>query len=94
MSATSSASTVSAEDAAAIRAILDRQGDAWNRHDMDAFVTDMMPDEASGADHDAFIGRAFCRPASWVRASGGSTRSKRELDIIVPTSNSCSVSLI
>jgi len=44
MSATSSASAVSAEDAAAIRAILDRQGDAWNRHDMDAFVADTMPD--------------------------------------------------
>lgn len=44
MSATSSASAVSAEDAAAIRAILDRQGDAWSRHDMDAFVADTMPD--------------------------------------------------
>jgi uncharacterized protein (TIGR02246 family) len=44
MSATSSASAVSAEDAAAIRAILDRQGDAWNRHDMDAFGADTMPD--------------------------------------------------
>jgi len=44
MSATSSASAVSAEDAAAIRAILDRQGDAWNRHDMDAFVADATPD--------------------------------------------------
>jgi uncharacterized protein (TIGR02246 family) len=44
MYATSSASAVSAEDAAAIRGILDRQGDAWNRPDMDAFVADMMPD--------------------------------------------------
>jgi len=26
------------------RAILDRQTDAWNRHDMDAFVADTMPD--------------------------------------------------
>jgi hypothetical protein len=43
MSATSSASAVSAEDATAIRAIFDRQGDEWNRHDMDAFVADMMP---------------------------------------------------
>jgi hypothetical protein len=31
-------SSVAADDAAAIRAILDRQTDAWNRHDMDAFV--------------------------------------------------------
>jgi uncharacterized protein (TIGR02246 family) len=44
MSATSSASPVAAEDAAAIRAVLDRQGDAWNRHDMDAFVAETMPD--------------------------------------------------
>ncbi|WP_156164436.1 SgcJ/EcaC family oxidoreductase [Bradyrhizobium sp. LTSP885] len=38
------ASPVSAADEAAIRAILDRQTDAWNRHDMDAFVADAMPD--------------------------------------------------
>ena len=44
MSATSSAFAVSPEDATAIRAILDRQGDAWNRHDMDAFVADATPD--------------------------------------------------
>jgi uncharacterized protein (TIGR02246 family) len=44
MSATSSASAVSAEDAAAICAIIHRQVDAWNRHDMNAFVADMMPD--------------------------------------------------
>jgi uncharacterized protein (TIGR02246 family) len=37
-------STVAAADEAAIRAILDRQTDAWNRHDMDAFVADTMPD--------------------------------------------------
>ena len=37
-------SSVAADDAAAIRAILDRQTDAWNRHDMDAFVADTMPD--------------------------------------------------
>ena len=44
MSTTSSAFAVSPEDATAIRAILDRQGDAWNRHDMDAFVAETMPD--------------------------------------------------
>jgi uncharacterized protein (TIGR02246 family) len=44
MSATSSASAVSVEDAAAIRAILDRHVDARNRHDMDAFVADTTPD--------------------------------------------------
>jgi uncharacterized protein (TIGR02246 family) len=37
-------SAVSAADEAAIRAILDRQTDAWNRHDMDAFVADAMTD--------------------------------------------------
>jgi uncharacterized protein (TIGR02246 family) len=37
-------SPVSIADEAAIRAILDRQTDAWNRHDMDAFVADAMPD--------------------------------------------------
>ena len=37
-------SPVSVADEAAIRAILDRQTDAWNRHDMDAFVADAMPD--------------------------------------------------
>src|SRR3984885_6541135 len=37
-------SAVPAADEAAIRAILDRQTDAWNRHDMDAFVADMMTD--------------------------------------------------
>jgi uncharacterized protein (TIGR02246 family) len=37
-------SSVAADDAAAIRAILARQKDAWNRHDMDAFVADTIPD--------------------------------------------------
>jgi uncharacterized protein (TIGR02246 family) len=37
-------SSVAADDAAAIRAILSRQKDAWNRHDMDAYVADTMPD--------------------------------------------------
>ena len=36
--------SVPAADVAAIRAILDRQTDAWNRHDMEAFVADTMPD--------------------------------------------------
>lgn len=38
------ASPVSAADASAIRAVIDRQADAWNRHDMNAFVADMTPD--------------------------------------------------
>ena len=37
-------SSVSAADEAAIRAIIDRQTDAWNKHDMDAFVADATPD--------------------------------------------------
>jgi uncharacterized protein (TIGR02246 family) len=37
-------SPVSVADEAAIRAILDQQTDAWNRHDMEAFVADAMPD--------------------------------------------------
>ena len=37
-------SPVAAADEAAIRAILGRQTDAWNRHDMDAFFADTMPD--------------------------------------------------
>jgi uncharacterized protein (TIGR02246 family) len=40
----STGSLVPASDEAAIRAILDRQTDAWNRHDMEAFVADTMPD--------------------------------------------------
>ena len=44
MSTTSSAFAVSPEDATAIRAILDRHVDAWNRHDMDAYVADATPD--------------------------------------------------
>ncbi len=31
-------------DAAAIRALLDRQIDSWNHHDMKAYVADMTPD--------------------------------------------------
>jgi uncharacterized protein (TIGR02246 family) len=38
------ASQVAAADASAIRAVIDRQRDAWNRHDMDAFVADTTPD--------------------------------------------------
>jgi len=37
-------SSVPAADEAAISAILDRQTDAWNRHDMEAFVADTVPD--------------------------------------------------
>jgi len=37
-------SPVSVTDEAAIRAIIDRQTDAWNKHEMDAFVADAMPD--------------------------------------------------
>jgi uncharacterized protein (TIGR02246 family) len=44
MSAASSSSSIAADDAAAIRALLDKRRDAWNRHDMDAFVADLMPD--------------------------------------------------
>ena len=44
MPAASSSSSVAADDAAAIRALLDKRRDAWNRHDMDAFVADLMPD--------------------------------------------------
>ncbi len=36
--------SLAATDEAAIRAILDRQTDAWNKHDMDAFVADTTPD--------------------------------------------------
>jgi uncharacterized protein (TIGR02246 family) len=38
------ASPIAAADASAIRAVIDRQRDAWNRHDMDAFVADTTPD--------------------------------------------------
>lgn len=44
LSLSSHASPVSATDASAIRAVIDRQMDAWNRHDMDAFVADTTPD--------------------------------------------------
>jgi hypothetical protein len=39
--------------------------------------------------------RAWCsfRGASWVRASGGRTHSKRDVDVIVPANDSCSVCL-
>jgi uncharacterized protein (TIGR02246 family) len=37
-------SSVSAADEAAVRAVIDRQTDAWNKHDMDAFVADATPD--------------------------------------------------
>jgi uncharacterized protein (TIGR02246 family) len=37
-------SSVSVADQAAVRAIIDRQTDAWNKHDMDAFVADATPD--------------------------------------------------
>jgi uncharacterized protein (TIGR02246 family) len=37
-------SSVSSADEAAIRAIIDRQTEAWNKHDMDAFVAETMPD--------------------------------------------------
>jgi uncharacterized protein (TIGR02246 family) len=37
-------SSVSAADEAAIRAIIDRQTDAWNKHEMAAFVAEAMPD--------------------------------------------------
>ena len=40
----SQASEVAAADAAAIRAVIERQREAWNRHDMDAYVVDMTPD--------------------------------------------------
>jgi len=40
----STGSSVSATDEAAVRAIIDRQTDAWNKHDMAAFVVDTMPD--------------------------------------------------
>ena len=44
MSAPASAAPVDASDAAAIRAVMERQGDAWNRHDMDAYVAETTPD--------------------------------------------------
>jgi hypothetical protein len=37
-------SPVSPADEAAIRTIIDRQTEAWNKHDMAAFVADAMPD--------------------------------------------------
>jgi uncharacterized protein (TIGR02246 family) len=44
MPAVSVADPVSTADATAIRAVIDRQIDAWNRHDMEAFVADTTPD--------------------------------------------------
>ena len=44
MSSPSSAADLSTADSAAIHAIIDHETDAWNRHDMDAFVADMAPD--------------------------------------------------
>jgi hypothetical protein len=38
------ANPIAAADTSAIRAVIYRQMDAWNRHDMDAFVADMIPD--------------------------------------------------
>ena len=38
------AGAVMSEDEVAIQAIIDRQTDAWNRHDMDAFVADTTSD--------------------------------------------------
>jgi uncharacterized protein (TIGR02246 family) len=35
---------MTSQDEAAIQAIIDRQTDAWDRHDMDAFVADTTPD--------------------------------------------------
>jgi uncharacterized protein (TIGR02246 family) len=40
----SSAEPLPAADANAIRAVIDRQADAWNRHDMDAYLADTTPD--------------------------------------------------
>ena len=41
--AASVAEPISPEDAGAIRAVIDRQTDAWNQHDMNAFVADTTP---------------------------------------------------
>jgi uncharacterized protein (TIGR02246 family) len=38
------ADPLSSSDATAIRAVIDRQMDAWNSHDMDAFVAETTPD--------------------------------------------------
>jgi uncharacterized protein (TIGR02246 family) len=42
--ALSSAAPVGAADVAAIQSVLDNLTDAWNRHDMDAFVAETAPD--------------------------------------------------
>ena len=44
MPTVSLAEPVSTADASAIRAVIDRQIDAWNRHDMEAFVADTTAD--------------------------------------------------
>ena len=49
MSASASAAPVATpdvapSDVAAIRAVMARQADAWNRHDMDAYVAETTPD--------------------------------------------------
>jgi hypothetical protein len=36
--------TLPAADESAIRAVLDRQIESWNHHDMKAYVADMLPD--------------------------------------------------
>jgi uncharacterized protein (TIGR02246 family) len=41
---TSIGPSVPAADEAAVRAVIDRQTDAWNKHDMEAFVADATPD--------------------------------------------------
>ncbi len=38
------AQTLNPSDQTAIRAVLDRQVDSWNHHDMKAYVADMTPD--------------------------------------------------
>ena len=44
MSASAHAAPVGASDASAIRAVMERQAQAWNRHDMDAYVAETTPD--------------------------------------------------
>lgn len=44
MSTAAAAESPSATDARAIEAVLERQREAWNRHDIDAFVAETTPD--------------------------------------------------
>ena len=44
MPAAAAAQPVPANDRVAIEKIVAKQADAWNRHDMHAFVADMTPD--------------------------------------------------